>query len=256
MDSQTREAAGETLESLVQGLLQEAGFPTSPKNDSSPTAFACMEQWLEISNSAVTGSSTLEDAYDAVTVEDCAPLSRSLYEKAAAMCIHAWNPSNNNSPAVQSPNGSATGSLFALHNKTKIFLQELQRLQQDCGIHKEEELVEALSLDCIPSVLITKWIRHWMECNVDDPAKISTMDQMNKNPRTFSQFLLLGDGTTVSANGESSKTDKLPEYAEALMQALFHHMTHLPYYQSQLLLFNQAFQRGDFAAQNAPTAAK
>jgi len=186
--------------------------------------FCQMDQWLGIVASPLTSINGSDDDSMDMTVEDCAPFSSKVYEILANLVIQAWNPVDGN-----------------LTVNTNPFIQELERLRNEKKLLTEEELTSVMSLDFLPAVRVTNWIRQWMECNVEGSRASVAEDKI----RSFSQYLLCG-------SQPASETP--PQYAEPLIQAIFIHLSNLSTFQSQLLLFQQAFQRGDFAIGSAENA--
>ncbi|CAB9506134.1 IPL1-related protein kinase 2 [Seminavis robusta] len=211
-----------SLESFVDQILAEALSGTTV------SSLERMDQWLGISVSDDDDDDDLE-----LTVEDCAPFSSKLYELVSSMILFAWDPT------ASSTSTSSTADSTSGMNGLNVLIEELYHLKES-GVTQEEDLIQAITLQCIPAIRVTKWIRHWMECNVDEHSTSSTSNSTTTNT-SFSHYLLVGQQYT-------------PHYSEALFKSLFLHMTLLPTYQSQLLLFNQAFQRGDFTGQ--PTLPK
>ena len=283
-------ASSTHLEHLVSQLLQEVGVlkntgvsshtgqdnnnnddgssvNNNDSNSDDMVVFRRMEQWLGIVNDTTNSTAIMmattddddDDDTEGLTVEDCAPFSPHVYDQIAALFMHAWDPTS-----TTTSTGSSSSSNPNMIFTTNLFIEELRRLQrqqqaqaQQRDPHlplKEDDLVDAYnSLDCIPAIRVTTWLRHWMECNVQGSSSHSNCMEEGEEGvaqpriRTFAEYLLQG-------NDSSKEAAAAPAYATHLLQALFTHMTWLPTYQSQLLLFIQAFQRGDLTTNTTADA--
>ena len=255
------------LESLVSQLLQEVGILKQSANDEDDQAgidigggtnrnntnndilFHRMDQWMGMTTNhdapeltpimgALNNNNDKDEPMDTTdddtpTIEDCAPFDPKIYEILAKLVLQAWNPDSSSSTG-----GSASSTTPNTNNNNPYanpFVQEFQRLQasmsrsaaEDTSTRIDDLAAARMTLNGIPAIRVTKWIRQWMDCNLEGPNPRSSTE--TKTASTLAYHLLQ---TSV---------------AVPLFQALFLHLSHLSTYHSQLLLFQQAFQRGDYS---------
>lgn len=195
-------------------------------NDDDAILEKTMEVWLGLSSSAGDDASIMMtmvmDDTEATTVEDCLPLAPSVYRAAVAWLVEAWTGGNNN-------HGGGGTSLVPM--TMNPFLEFSSKFTRDSDIHLERAFV---------SVRATRWVRAWMEFNLNDPTSSDATEEIS----LWSQLLQV-DGATASNTNDNDNNKQQQHPKNALVRALFQHIQDLPVLQQQLQTYSQHLQRTD-----------
>ena len=192
-------------EHLVESLLKAAGIEPDARD-----VLDSMESWLGFN----------DDVYEGLTVEDCLPLDKSVYEMALLLFQKAWN-------SEDSINTSSSTLNYPTRNP---FV--------DTDIPPE-----SITLDAVfPSIKATRWIYGWMELNLSPPGtstveSSATLSSSRDNKGSLIRHLL-----------EHDTTD------HTFVRSFYQHIQDLPTLQSQFHRYTQSLRQGSSTTsqQNAP----
>ena len=205
-----------------------------------------MEAWLGLR----------DDTYMGLTVEDCLPLDPSIFVMAAQLFVQGWSgggaaggdasTENDHHPDEMDTQNSSTStatattdtattfspapppsSLFAHHHHRNPFL--------DTSLSPEEITLEAV----LPSILVTKWLVTWMECNLVPHDDESHAASSSSSSSSLIQRLLLAEQPQQQQHGNTADTNKY----NAFVRALYQHVQELPILQSHFHRYTQSLRQ-------------
>jgi Protein phosphatase 2A regulatory B subunit (B56 family)/Protein kinase domain len=207
------------LQQHALNILQAAGVPLYNED-----ANLTMESWLGLEE----GNSSVP------TVEDSLPLTEDVMAATQSLLIEAWNGSITESSIHETTVDTIRSGRRNIVSSSSLYTR---LLEQSHVVESNRISAHMLDRSC-ECFLVTRWLRAWMEFNISDDDGDDEPDH-------------LGDASSISR-----RLLQESNHAQALIQALFHHVQDLPDLQQQLLSYIQHVQRSGvvYAKEEVSTA--
>ena len=243
-------------EHYAEAILKAAGILIDCSTSSSP--LQALEQWLGLSQTKQTNGVLL---YEGLTVEDCAPLDPVVYQITAEWMRREWMsataaiaaavlrlPNTLTSTTAVASAATTTTESTNTSNEKNDFNNQSQITTTAAVAAAAVGAVEVTLEDLIPSVRATRYLRHWMDLNVD-PDNNATMtlshyllqtDELSPTPQQQQQQ----QQSPVSFQPDSSSTTQLPVATRPrplpLLHAFYQHIQDLPILQAHMHRYIQS----------------
>lgn len=213
-----------THEALVDEVLKAAGV-AGQQGKQRRSVYERMESWLGLSgnsSSALIYSGNDNDVDDdeefdeSLTVEDCLPLPRTVFERTLAMLCQAWDP-------YGTSNATSDTFLPTLLN-TRNPLEDAAAATA-IGSTTPATTTNLSLFDVYPSIRVTKWLVAWRELRITLSSE-----------REISRTALVGELLHVMENHPDQHNNNL-------ILCLFQHIQDLPIIQAQFHSYTQQLRQ-------------
>jgi Protein phosphatase 2A regulatory B subunit (B56 family)/Protein kinase domain len=218
---------------------------SQPSSSSDATINATMESWLGLQEPDDPHNSTPNVILTTITVEDCLPLPDTVISATISWLVDAWSGSCDDSSIGTINEVSMRNDPFAKSHRnlyTNLMrIEALTRTASSSGKSTKRFLLE----QTLDSIRATKWLRAWMEFNINNNDDNNNDDNSNKDGEDDDDDNFLCTSLSRRLLRWTYNSTKHP-----LLQALYQHVQDLPEIQQQVVSYSQYIQR---AGTTSPT---